>query len=599
MTRPRDCGFDKSKNDRFFDCPSCPAERVVQVCNLIQVRFMGKGHEDICQHFEDELQSGLENIGYNNFVFWTPDREKPGENSISLARVHRSSWYDKTEFERSANDALLDLNKMYRSHDFLRKLLTISNSAKSRVFCVNYLDRKIHFHALFPDIPGSNIHTNSNGVHLTIEHPETESPSQVIDRLRKNKTQKQLISTALSLYIESCTSTDIVPVVRQIVTDEGRIHSVSDDDLIELGTLWTLALRQITLMVLFMELNNFSRATYYLSPLDRDTLKSSMVIYWNKNWPNQYCHYLIQMLLGLNTALVLRQVEEINVREKILEARKIALGHYGHTLKGRLDVLSNFIDEYGTPYIRVYKELLSDLSLIIMLNTLESRRELECYVPDPKKERFLAIESDNGVEEYLDIALKIREWSTLFIGQRTIKSGDHNHNPQAMEAFELMIVGSVKQANIGFTLTAKKGNETQRARMAIPVYRGLILELLDNAMHYGMDEQIMQGSGEIVNVVRVELSKCVINFGTNNFDVLVLSNMFNPNKIQTDRFLQDSLQEKMWKRWPEHQNFNGPTMSIEFFRRFSLGDIFYRVESVHNGFVFHVGLCFEGMNIIM
>ena len=286
----------------------------------------------------------------------------------------------------------------------------------------------------------------------------------------------------------------------------------------------------------------------------------------------------------------------------IAEARKMALGHYGHTLKHRIDVLSAFLDAHGTPAIKMHKEMLRDLSLILQLNTLDNRQELLERLPDEKAERFLDIEGHKNVEPSIDLIARIRDWKDLVSGEQKRLITDHNRavNEERLCRVGLDITFSVTRAIIGLHLDANIKSGTKKARLKEAVYRELLFELLNNAIIYGKAVATYNPDRPMNYkiVVGMFIAKHILTIDGQDYDFLVIRNEINPKLIDSKAFIRSAINNHEWQRWPGSGRFDGPGMAVEIFRRLSLGDLYYKVEYVRNNIpVFCIAVYFEGMEL--
>ncbi|MBC2714956.1 MAG: hypothetical protein HF978_06565 [Desulfobacteraceae bacterium] len=597
---PKLCGFDNTV-DCLVGRSSCPAEKAIHLCNAIQVYLMGENYEFIRDNFELKLMQELSKLGYECFVFWTPEGEKAAGRTAIIELIQDSEWYNRSVNHKRLNDVILALNDKFHSHDFLRKLVDVSTSAKSRVFRMCVDDKSILFSSFYPDINKSNIDVSGTCEDIKVKIPFSTAGSPKVflnSFLKDGDFEDEQTTKALREYIESYTDKDkqIPDIIKAVNKVREADNQLGPNDVEHLIRLWKGAIKHIALIFLFSELNSFTSVTYYLSPLDRDKLKSSMVIYWKDREPGRSFHYLIQMLLGLNAAPILLHQEEINQR---IEAQKIALGHYGHTLKHRIDTLNSFLDEHGTPAIRLRKDMLRDLTLILQLNTVDNREELLEHLPARKRDRFLDIEGTDGVEENLDLIQEIKEWYQLISGQRKFNILDENRgiNEERVCDFELRVISEVDQALIGLHMEVLTKKGKRRVRLKKAIYRELIFELLNNTRYGAYQVKYTpEKVGNYLVFVRVMLSQAQVFINGSPTDLLVMSNEIQPAKAD-DVFIASARNSQGWLRWPESKKYDGPGMSVELFRRLKLGDMYYLVEEIQGHIIYRVGLFFEGMNM--
>lgn len=291
---------------------------------------------------------------------------------------------------------------------------------------------------------------------------------------------------------------------------------------------------------------------------------------------------------------------EIQEAVKVAEARKMALGHYGHTLKHRLDTLNAFLDVHGTPAIKMRKDMLRDLTLILQLNTLDNRKELLERLPAQKQERFLDIEGRQGVERQLDLIQRIKGWQQLVGGQREFLIIDPERSLNENRLCEALLEteSEVMCAPIGLHLEASTPDGQKNARLKEAIYRELVFELLNNAMRYGAYEAIYDPTvcGDYRVRVWVNVYQEVIADRGEEKHLLVFGNEVQAGKA-TDSFIAKAKKVGGWQRWPESKKYDGPGMSVDLFRRLELGDMFYLVEEIEGHTIYRVGLYFEGMEL--
>ena len=285
------------------------------------------------------------------------------------------------------------------------------------------------------------------------------------------------------------------------------------------------------------------------------------------------------------------QAKKLEETEQVAEARKMSLGHYGHTLKHRLDTLNAFLAEHGTGAIALRSQMLRDLTLILQLNTVDNLDELLTHLPQRKQERFLDIEGKTNTSEFLDLTDRIPQWAGLVAGSRTFHIVDEEHGVCAETECpsELRLVQKAHTARIGLHLSIRdKG-----ARLKEAIYRELLFELLTNAMRYGAyrSKRIPEVDQYIVHVT-VQVSTERIRTEEGIAGLLVLANQVQAGRVKEFPMLAD-----VWTRWPEAKKYDGPGMAVSLFRRLGLGDMYYRTENRSGRLLFRVGLQFGGMEI--
>jgi len=479
------CNFDNAVASCVQTNSFCHAERAIQICNEIQLYFMGQPYYVIRDEFEVMLQTLLTKAEYECLVFWTPEGEKFGNESKVHDRVRKTTWYKNKAL---LNDQLILVNEELHSYDFLRMLSDSFQFARSRVFRLVYNTNEIIFSVLYPDnqVKNAKVDKGFFDFEIRIPFPDKESPTIFLSNIDGERINTAIIKQYIDRWFNVCDRSSLMLALKARYKTE--LSRITHKEISSLEEEWDKCLRHFMFIALFSVVNGFSSCTYYLSPLDREHLKSSLVIYWSDREPERYFHYLIKMLLGLNAAPILYREERM---KKIAEARKMALGHYGHTLKTRLDILNSFLDDQGPRSIKMHKDMLLDLTLILQLNTLDNREELLEHLKPKKQGRFLDIEGAKDVEKHIDIVKRLQCWSGLVGAHREFLIIDRKrgiHEKRYCDA-ELLIVSQLQSATIGLHMKAVTENGEKGARLKEAIYRELVLELLNNAIKYGKATQ--------------------------------------------------------------------------------------------------------------
>ena len=287
-----------------------------------------------------------------------------------------------------------------------------------------------------------------------------------------------------------------------------------------------------------------------------------------------------------------------------VDAIKLTIGHYGHTLKHRLDTLNAFLDQPDTPpLIRMRQCMLRDLTLILQLSAIDDREQLLEKTFDNKVDRFLEIEGTKKVPASINLVDSIKKWSSSFISTENmvmVVDKKRNIHEERLCEKSLDITTETSKIVIGFPMVVKTKHGAKHARFKNAIYRELIFELLSNVMRYGAYKTKFNPNaiGEYNVNVSLMISHCQISMSEikNKIDLLVLSNIVQPEKSK-DVFIANTKQGT-WHRWPEEKKYDGPGMAVELFRRLKAGDMFYCIEKINGQTVFRVGLNFEGMKII-
>jgi hypothetical protein len=364
-------------------------------------------YKHVRDDFESKLQEQLERTNYGCFVFWTPEREKAASSAKTMDRIRNSEWYNRTPFHKRVNGEILRLNEKLHSHELLRKIVGSTVSAKSRVFPITFSvtpgDTYILLSALYPDTDGTGENDNADfrDLEVKISFPAYKSPDQLLERIEGENLREQRLYDTLSNYVDSWKEdapdiSDSVNKSRRRHEALGRRHALDSKESGELQKLWLEAVKHIALMFLFSKLNSFKSVTYYLSPLDRGKLKSSMVIYWKDREPERSCHYLIQMLLGLNAAPVLLHHERLRIKES-------AFRNTGHTMYNRLGVLKEYFHSHEEKWHSEFRKKICNNGIPIRKLARREREYHKAWIStESLSQTFLALQlwGFSNIEEF-------------------------------------------------------------------------------------------------------------------------------------------------------------------------------------------------------
>lgn len=358
------------------------------------------------------------------------------------------------------------------------------------------------------------------------------------------------------------------------------------------------AVKHIALISLYQENNAFSAMTYILAPTLSGESAASLVIYWpridghgSEGEAPPHLLYLLQMILGQNATTILAKDREGRQAKRLAEARKVALSHYGHTLKHRLDVLSAFLDANAPGAVRLRADMLKDLTLILQLNSVDDRQELCEKLPERKRKRFLDIEGVDDALSELDLLGRVHVWADVLTRDEDVPVKDasgqvekHVHCPVGLKLYD-----RISSATVGWQMTSMG----QRARLKEPVFRELLFELLNNAWKYG-DRRLrtVDGTAQVQISVWLDTVPMIIDGKTR--PLLVLANVIQPAKVDDCPLIAES-----WTRWPDKGDirYNGPGMALDLFRRLGLGDMYYRTRTRKSKLYLEVGISFAALAV--
>jgi hypothetical protein len=349
--------------------------------------------------------------------------------------------------------------------------------------------------------------------------------------------------------------------------------------------LFRRAARHIALILIYQACNDFGTVSYILAPTLQGQCESSLVICWPRSIRegNLNLLYLLQMILGQNATAILGQQEKRRKSQQLAEARKLALGHLGHTLQHRLDTVQAFLDQHGQAALSGHVLLLRDLAVILQLNTVDDQDELLAI---PKRDRFLEYADEESARP-LDLMGRImRDWSELVARKQSYSDAGQRLNAWC----RLDMHSSIKDARLTYALTDEDG---RRCRVSEAIYRELLFELFLNARRYGYVHYCPDETHEGVPIVSV---RCEVDAAeVKGRTLLTLVNQIHPGKE-----LPPHLRSAEWSRWPAEGKlkFDGPGMAVDLLRRLGIGDLFFRSQTFETGDTFFiVGLDLLGLEI--
>ena len=568
-----------------------PTEKAIHLCNSITARFDGCTHEEINEEFAPELEKYLKSIGYGCHVIWTPEKEKELSVERSLGVTPKCS--SPNESLSALNDGIITLNEHYFSHEYLRYLAREIKIASSRIFHIKYSDDGLQF------VIQSNatIESEPLSIDISVPYPNNKTPHQLLDKVKA----LDKIVDEIREYIESWSGGTILTqrgIDSDYISEINRIVFKNDNN----G--WPESLKHFALIASFSSVNSYKSATYYLSSLDHSELQSSMVIFWEAVEPSGSVHSVLQQLLSLNITPFLQYHEKLSKRTRIAEVKAEALGHYGHTLKNRIDALTAFLNNCDkkivTGAIKLHINLLRDLTYILQLNAIEQPEDLLKY--NPKWERFFKAEESPA--DSLDIIKLIKDWAECEKGEKLIPIDDSKHGFVVEKQYnvEFDIDYAVSHAYVGMPLKVEtspdeKNSILKRCRPATEIYRDLIFELMNNLSKYGAKE-IECGIQNEVKVGALVHRTTIKHHDGSARELLVISN--EVNKTNAERpIISQGKQAPDWIPWPDSIRHNGPGMAIDLIRRLDVGEMFYKIGETRDGrTIFSTGLFFKEMEIL-
>lgn len=593
------CKFAGRMAPAVVDRYGCPAEAAVRLANSVIAKFgiaapglLATLERDFHRFLYRQLRRLLLPV---TAVFWSPKSEKLAgpEAQRQLDTLHLGQ---DDAFRGRLNSLLFVLNRHYHSGSFLHQLDTRTTVGRSRCHRIALDHDGIRFSTvpldtLDCDSPhpamGLDVACRPDGVLLPQEFLPTfqDKWSHILD-------DDHIAEAAMEIrrYVDSWSCID--PDMEAILRDHWQPTSSSDDrkDTVAESA---RAFQHFALMSLFLANNDSTSAHYFLSPNIQGQYDSSMVVCWHSDdgIPRPFI-YLLSMLLGLNASPILHAEASRTQAERLAEARKVALSHFGHTLKHRLDVLSAFLDANAPGAVRLRADMLKDLTLILQLNSVDDRQELCEKLPERKRKRFMDIEGVQDVPAELNLLARIREWAQVLTREDdvTIMNADGHAETEIVCPVALNLFSRVSSAKVGWQMTSRG----ERARLNEAVFRELLFELLNNAWKYGDRGHQTGRDGSLSVQVDVILDATTITHGSETIPLLVLTNAVHPKKVE-----ECPLVANTWKRWPDEGDvrFNGPGMALDLLRRLRLGDM-YHCTFMHEGELYvRVGVSFVGLTV--
>ena len=274
----------------------------------------------------------------------------------------------------------------------------------------------------------------------------------------------------------------------------------------------------------------------------------------------------------IQTGLFKEEYSRIDQSQKqtraLAEARKMALGHLGHQLKGRLDSLQSFLDQHGEEGLSGHVRMLSDLTVILQLHTVDDRAELLALEPR-KRKRFLDY-GDEPDSRDLDLLSRVtRDWPELVAGERVFE--EDGRRLEAWSGLDMRPL--LSSAVLGFPLKDRDGRP---CRLKEAVYRELLFELLLNIRRYGFSRRVPGESRGNLPVVAARCDVTASQLGDRSLLVLT-------NEVNAEKSLPGYLRAAEWQKWPEDRKYDGPGMALTLLRRLKLGDMFFRRHVLEDG----------------
>ena len=306
-------------------------------------------------------------------------------------------------------------------------------------------------------------------------------------------------------------------------------------------------------------------------------------------------------------------ISETERSEAEVAARKMALGHYGHTLKNRVQgLLSNLEQEGGSTHQIVTTQALLDLAIILELNVVDSMEEIN-IMGSKKKARFLASQKDGSwdiLKEFHD------SWVSGWLsGEVQINFGEQKEQRNKAILHPKLNIG-IQSCLLGFP-------EGRDFRLSHAIYRQLFYELFTNVTRYS--HMIKSGVDENKPIFdyRVWLERQILSDEPVPRQLFVITNQVAVRKVRPadiERGLatpgQAFVEAKQWQdnvfpetvdpetghlrwvKWPDGRKFDGPGMAMDLLRRLKVGELYYQTWKQKDGArMFSTGIWLDGLEI--
>ena len=586
------CRHRNAHSDRLLvkhghDCPTdlsfwCANDILADIRQVeSECRIRGESHDRRLRvEFGGILERNLsQSYGCDGVqVFWSLD-----EKSIEAHDI-----VGNDQRQQVINRAILDLNADYHSHPLLWRLVGLG-LGRSHVFSVVTQEKGASLVVrpllcLSPD-------KASQEWPIAVPLDSGCSVDHLLDELRSLPDQEQpSLATAIKEKIKGRIDAWIPPQWALWPQGEFEARLRNADERQDAAghdfhALFREAARHIALIAIYQACNGFGAMTYIMAPTLQGRCESSLAVYWPRSIgePSLNLLYLLQMILGQNATTILGEQAERRKFQQLAEARKMALGHLGHTLKHRLDTVKAYLDQHGQQALSGHVLMLEDLTVILQLNTVDDRNEL-LTLEKRKRNRFLEY-ADGKPAGPLDLKeLILRDWSDMVAREQPLS--DEGHRISAWCRLDMH--SRISGAQLIYALTDGDG---RRCRVTATVYRELLFELLLNARRYGYVRPCPGESHDDLPVVSV---RCDLGMAqVQDRRLLTLVNQVHPGKE-----LPAHLRSVDWRPWPAARKYDGPGMALELFRRLDLGNLFFRSQTLATGEVFFaVGLELVGLEI--
>jgi len=593
----------------------CPADlsfwcgsRILECARELEARCQVEGwdyYDKLYLNFRHYVEDAIRLCFPGVQVFWAT-REKP-----KPAEMPDPGKGTQPPGSRLLNEIIVDLNRRYHAHKLLHALAQFS-VGRSHIFTITGRPEGATL-TCHPMARRDANHERTAAWPIDIRFHGTLTVAELCRDLCKDASDKgpssrdelaTSIRNQIERWAEGATwpkdyfrdnlTNDIEYALAEKIERDARQQPGKK---LSFAERYVEAVKHIALIALYQENNAFSAMTYILAPTLSGESAASLVIYWPRidghgSEAPPHLLYLLQMILGQNATTILAKDREGRQARRLAEARKVALSHYGHTLKHRLDVLNAFLDAEAPSAVRLRANMLKDLTLILQLNAVDDREELCERLPEQKRKRFMDLEGVEDAPSELDLLPRIQEWSEVLTREEDVPLRDVSGRIETRVRcpVQLKLFPRITSASIGWQMTSAG----QDARLKEPVFRELLFELLNNIWKYGERVLLMGEDGNSYVQINVRVTKANIVVSGNTISLLVLANIIQPAKVGDCPLIAEQ-----WKRWPDKGDirYNGPGMALDLFRRLELGDMYHRTRT-HNGkVILEVGMAFAELHL--
>ncbi len=607
----RDASTDSLLKSHGQDCPAdlsvrCANDILADLRRIESEAKHGRAHDERLRgEFGFIVERALRHAYRSDRiqVFWTLEDAKAIESHSDPASDPR---------RRSINDVIIQLNRddRYDSQSLLEALVGLS-VGRSHVFSV--VDDASGLSLIVRPMLCLQTNRTSDEWSIPIRFQSGSSPHQLIEELMgitaADETQLRI---AVRERIEEAISGWVSQTWDEWPEAEFRArlrNEVEQDKARENGfrQLFRSAAEHFALIALFQACNDYIAMSYILAPTMQGRSDSALAVYWPRSTGEGtlILLYLIQMILGQNATTILGEREKRRTFQELAAARKMALGHFGHTLKNRAQgLVANLEQEGGTSTQITLARSLLETGHILELNVVDSMDDILRMPPD-KLSRTVEMVS---ATKHWDILDEMRSrWVPGWLQGRQFV----HFAPLKSAILEPEVDYEVKTCLLG----ACTG---YRFRLARGLYRQLFSELFSNIARYSHKTDV--GTDAETGLARVACRLWVcreerVRRGSDCMPLLVFVNQTSTRRRRDDeRFDDESArsqpfveaknlpewfqESEEWLEWPESRKFDGPGMAVDLLRRLKIGGLYYKTWVETNGKrTFCTGVWLDGMVI--